>query len=136
MDFVLYTAPVVLLMIGVWLFLRGKPPDFRRKWHRRLTWINAVFWGLIFVGLPVLFPFRRGFQEEGLDDLAGWLALLFWVGLFGGALAFITYVNLKTKTCPVCGNFVSPQNVFWPRTPQFCPRCGASFSVEEDQESN
>ena len=96
------------LVIGSFLFFRGKDPAFKKRWHRPV----AIFGTSIIGGMIVLMVALMGHREATVIFAAAALFFI-WVGAF------------QTRVCLGCGKASQPRNLITPE--KFCSKCGTAL---------
>ena len=102
--FPVYFVVWAALALGLWLFFRGRTPEFKWRWRTRASLLSNVVIGAFLAVLMLL--------------MAGWLA-----GSLAGFVAIgIAYVNTaRTTLCHHCGR---GGRVSFSSSWGFCGRCG------------
>ncbi|MDH3625704.1 MAG: hypothetical protein OES69_11565 [Myxococcales bacterium] len=104
--FAIYFPIWFALVIGTWLFFRGRDSAFKKRWYRRVSAFNVT----VIVGMIVLMaiPMSLPFAILGAAMLP-----LMWIPIY------------RTRVCLACGKVCQPENLITPQ--KFCSKCGAGL---------
>lgn len=104
--FLIYFPIWFALVIGTWLFFRGRDPAFKKRWYR-----HAYAFNITIIGGMLL-----------LMTIPHWQAF----AIFAPAVAFFMWIALfRTRVCLECGKVCQPENLITPQ--KFCSKCGAAL---------